>query len=390
MSELRPALLELLAFIRHWYGDAESIPLHAPRFVGHEKRYLNDCIDTTFVSSVGAYVDRFEAMMCQLTGARHAIATVNGTAALHVALKLAGVAQGELVITQPLTFVATCNAIHYLGAEPVFIDVERQTLGLCPAGLNAWLGQHACRRDGGIYERLSNRRIAAVVPMHSFGLPCDISALQQICAEWGLPLIEDSAESLGSTVNGQHTGTFGLLGAFSFNGNKIATCGGGGCIVTNDEGLARRAKHLTTTGKLPHAWHFYHDEVAFNYRMPNINAALGCAQLEMLPAMLAEKRTTAAAYRHFCGEHGLHFCTEAQGCHANYWLNTLLLESEVERDAFLHSANQAGVMVRPAWRLMNQLPAFADAPRGSLNNADWLAARIVNLPSSAREGFERA
>ena len=387
MSELPASLIALVTFIRQWYGTSDFIPLHAPRFAGHEKQYLNDCIDTTFVSSVGVYVDRFEAMMRELTGARYAIATVNGTAALHVALRLAGVGQDDEVITQPLTFVATCNAIAYQGAHPVFVDVERQSLWLCPSAVAAYLELHGDRRPDGVFNRRTGRRIAALLPMHSFGLPADIEGLQRIASEWGIPLVEDAAESLGSYVQGRHTGTFGLLGTFSFNGNKIATCGGGGCIVTDDERLGKLAKHLTTTAKQPHAWHFVHDEVAFNYRMPNINAALGCAQLELLPAMLADKRATAAAYKEFCAEHGLTFCAERSGTSANYWLNTLLLESESQLEAFLRYANEQGVMSRPAWRLMSDLPAFKVSERGPLPNAEWLAARIVNLPSGVRDSF---
>lgn len=384
MSDLRPSLTSLLDFIRDWYSGADVIPLHAPHFAGQEKHYLCDCIDTTFVSSVGAYVDRFEAMMREVTGARCAIATVNGTAALHVALKLAGVGAGDLVLTQPLTFVATCNAIAYLGATPVFIDVSKQNLGLSPQALDDWLALHAERRANGVYHKQLNQRIAAIVPMHTFGLVCDMPPLLAVAERWGLPVVEDAAESLGSKLAEEHTGTLGLLGAFSFNGNKIITCGGGGCIVTNDESLGRRAKHLTTTGKLPHAWHFYHDEVAFNYRMPNINAALGCAQLEQLPDLLADKQATASAYQNFGEANGLSFYKAQPATESNYWLNALLLESEGERDGFLHQANELGIMCRPVWRLMSDLPAFSTAPSGPLDNARWLAQRLVNIPSGVR------
>ncbi|WP_345011076.1 LegC family aminotransferase [Pseudaeromonas paramecii] len=384
MSKLRPALMELVDFVHRLYGEQGAVPLHSPVFWGNEKQYLCDCIDTTFVSSVGAYVDRFEAMICELTGAGYAIATVNGTAALHVALRLAGVQPDDLVVTQPLTFVATCNAISYLGASPAFVDVDSQTLGMSAVALEAWLLEHAERRVQGTFHKSLNRRIAAVVPMHSFGLMCDIEALLRVCDSWQLQLVEDAAEALGSRSQGRHAGTFGQLGAFSFNGNKIITCGGGGCIVTDDEVLARRAKHLTTTGKLPHAWHFYHDEVAFNYRMPNINAALGCAQLEQLTSLLADKQATASAYQSFGMAHGLNFVPARPGTESNYWLNTLLLDSLSERDAFLHYANQQGVQARPAWRLMNELPAFITAPSGPLPVANDLAQRLVNLPSGVR------
>jgi len=384
MSELRPALVALVDFVHGWYGTQGPIPLHAPVFSGREKTYLCDCIDTTFVSSVGAYVDRFEAMIRELTGARYAIATVNGTAALHVALRLAGVQQGDLVVTQPLTFVATCNAISYQGAMPAFVDVDPQTMGLSAEALAEWLHQHAELREQGTFHKSLNRRIAAVLPMHSFGLMCDIEALSAVCERWRLPLVEDAAEALGSRVNGRHAGTFGLLGAFSFNGNKIITCGGGGCIVTDDEALGRRAKHLTTTGKLSHPWHFFHDEVAFNYRMPNINAALGCAQLEQLATLLADKQATATAYQGFGMDHGLTFATAQPGTESNYWLNTLLLDSLSERDAFLSYANQHGIQARPAWRLMHELPAFAASPCGPLSEASRLAQRLVNLPSGVR------
>ena len=387
MSEVAEKYKQLIAFIRAHYSDQVAVPLHAPVFHGNEKRYLTDCIDSSFVSSVGEYVNRFEAMMRDITGAKYAVATVNGTAALHVSLLLAGVKANEEVLTQSLTFVATCNAIAYLGAAPVFVDVDEQTMGLSAEKLRQFLEQNAQKTADGCINRTTGRHIAAILPMHTFGFPCDMMSLMAVSREWQIPIVEDCAESLGSYIGSQHTGNFGLVAAFSFNGNKITTCGGGGCIVTNDDELGVLAKHLTTTAKQPHAWHFVHDEVAFNYRMPNINAALGCAQLELLPAMLADKRATAAAYQQFCAEHGLTFCAERPGTSANYWLNTLLLESESQLDAFLHYANEQGVMCRPAWRLMSDLPAFRASERGPLPNAEWLAARIVNLPSGVRDGF---
>lgn len=384
MSDLAPKYPALLAHIRSLYGAEGFIPLHAPRFDGNEKQYVLDCIDSTFVSSVGAYVDRFEAMMREITGARYAIATVNGTAALHMALILAGVADDDEVITQPLSFVATCNAIAYERAHPVFIDVDRDSLSLSPAALRDFLQEFGERRDGAVYNRSSGRRLAAVVPMHTFGLPGRIAELQQICQEWGLPLIEDAAESLGSWVGERHTGTFGLLGAFSFNGNKTVTCGGGGCIITDDDELGRLAKHLTTTAKLPHAWDFFHDQVAYNYRMPNLNAALACAQLEQLPAILASKRATAAAYREFCQQQGIAFVDEMAGTRANFWLNAVLVDEPQERDRVLEISNGQGIMTRPVWKLMQRLPAFSQAQCGPLEQSLWLEQRLINIPSSVR------
>jgi Predicted pyridoxal phosphate-dependent enzyme apparently involved in regulation of cell wall biogenesis len=374
----------LLDFIRRHYGTDGRIPLHEPRFRGNEKRYVADCIDSTFVSSVGEYVNRFEEMMRSLTGARYAIATSNGTAALHMSLILAGVHDGDEVITQPLSFVATCNAIAYLRAHPVFVDVDRDTLSLSPAALRAFLEEHAERRDGGCFNRSTGRRIVAAVPMHTFGFPGRIEALAEICEEWNIVLVEDAAESIGATVGNRHTGTFGKLGAFSFNGNKTVTCGGGGCIVTNDDALGKLGKHLTTTAKVPHAWEFFHDQVGYNYRLPNLNAALACAQLEQLDAMVSDKRETAQAYKRFCAAHDILFVDEMTGTKANFWLNAIITGDLDERDAFLALSNGAGVMTRPIWKLMPRLPAFADAQCGPLDNSEWLEARVVNLPSSVR------
>jgi aminotransferase in exopolysaccharide biosynthesis len=384
MSELSPKYLELVRFIREQYGAEGFIPLHAPRFDGNEKRYLNDCIDSTFVSSVGAYVDKFEAMMREITGARYAIATVNGTAALHIALVLAGVRMGDEVITQALSFVATCNAIAYEHAHPVFVDVDLDTFSLSPVALRKFLELNAEKRADGCYNRGTGRRIAAVVPMHTFGLPGRIEELSAICSEWGIVLVEDAAESLGSTIDGRHTGTFGKIGAFSFNGNKTVTCGGGGCVVTDDEAIGKLGKHLTTTAKVPHAWEFMHDQVGYNYRLPNLNAALACAQLEQLPAILANKRETAQRYERFCAEKDIPFARERDGAASNYWLNAILVGSFDEREALLAYSNGAGVMARPVWKLMHRLPAFAAAQRDSLENSEWLEARLVNIPSSVR------
>jgi len=381
---------QLIAFIRSLYNvtnDNDVVPLHAPLFAGNEKTYLCDCIDSTYVSSVGPYVDKFEHMVAEYTGARYAIATASGTAALHICLKLAGVVPEDEVITQPLTFIATCNAISYCGAHPVFIDVDRDTLGMSPASLREFLRTQTRQSSQTPTERINTttgRRIAAVLPMHTFGFPCRIDEITQICHEFNLVLVEDAAESLGSTYSGQHTGTFGTLAAFSFNGNKTITSGGGGMIITNDAALAKHAKHLTTTAKLPHAYEFDHDEIAYNYRMPNINAALGCAQLENLDSLLSSKRSIALAYADFFSMHlGPHLMRELPQSHANFWLNAVILPDTVTRDSMLTDLNAAGVMARPIWRLMNQLPMYRECQTADLCNATWLEQRVLNLPSSA-------
>lgn len=384
MSEPDPRWSELLAFVRELYGTAATIPLHEPLFAGNEKRYLAECVDSTYVSSIGPFVDRFEAMMCEVTGAKHAVATMNGTAALHLALLVAGVADGDEVITQPLSFVATCNAIAYQRAHPVFIDVDADTLGLSPSALREFLEANAQMRDGLCVNRTTGRRIAAVVPMHTFGLPGRIEEIAGLCDRWNIALVEDAAESIGASARGRQTGTFGLVGAFSFNGNKTVTSGGGGCVVTNDAGVARRAKHLSTTAKLKHRWDFVHDEVGFNYRMPNLNAALACAQLEQLAGFIEDKRATADAYAGKCAQLGIPFVREIAGTRANYWLPVVLAADAAERDAVLTLYNDAGVQARPVWKLMTELPAFARAQRGPLPNAQALAGRIVNLPCSVR------
>jgi perosamine synthetase len=371
-------------FIRGLYQTAEYIPLHEPKFIGNEKAYVADCIDSTFVSSVGKYVDRFEHDLARYTGAKYAVATVNGTAALHIALKLAGAEAGDEVITQSLSFVATCNAISYCGAHPVFVDVDRDTLGMSPASLRAFLAAHATKGADGCINKASGRKIAAVVPMHTFGHPCRIDEIAAVCAEFGIALVEDAAESLGSYYQGRHTGTFGKLGAFSFNGNKVITTGGGGMIVTDDEALARRAKHITTTAKKPHTYEFIHDEIGYNYRLPNINAALGCAQMESLPRLLESKRAIAKDYAEFFAAASLAYVSEPEQARSNYWLNALVLANREERDAFLKEVNEAGVMSRPIWRLMNELPMFEKCQSDGLANAKWLEERVVNIPSSAR------
>ncbi len=375
---------DLLDLVTGIYGPG-PVPLHRPVFEGNERRYLVDCIDSNFVSSVGIRVTEFEDRIASFTGAAHAIATVNGTAALHVALILAGVRPGDEVIGQALTFIATCNAISYIGAKPVFVDVDEETLGLSPVALRRWLQANTRPGPDGPVNRRTGARIAACVPMHTFGLPLHIAEIARICAEYGIALVEDSAESLGSFTEGQHTGRKGLLATFSFNGNKVITTGGGGMIITDDPGIARRAKHLTTTAKQPHPWEFFHDETGFNYRLPNLNAALGCAQMEHLPAMLAIKAEIAARYRAFCAGAKLRFVDAPEGTSPNWWLNAVILADRAERDAFLTLSNGRGIMTRPVWRLMSELPMFSDCENDGLSVSHWLAERLVNLPSSIPE-----
>lgn len=360
--------------------------LHEPELAGNEWTYVKECLDTGWVSSAGTYVDRFEAMLADVTGAAHAVATVNGTAALHACLVLAGVKPGDEVILPALTFVATANAVAYCGATPHFADSEERTLGLDAAKLEAHLADIAEVSAGTCVNRRTGRRIAAVVCMHTFGHPVDLDPLLEVCGRHGLPLVEDAAESLGSTYKGRHTGTDGVLGVLSFNGNKIVTTGGGGAILTNDPDLAKAAKHLTTTAKEPHPWEFVHDRVGYNYRMPNVNAALGCAQLEQLPGLLARKRRLTAAYRDaFAGLDGVCFFDEPDFAHSNYWLNVLLLDGAHagERDAVLDRCTAAGYGARPAWRPMHHLPMYEACPRTDLSVAEDLYRRAINLPSSA-------
>jgi len=371
--------------VRSIYGMGD-IPLHRPVFEGNERRYLVDCIDSNFVSSVGAKVTEFERCIAAFTGVPYAVATVNGTAALHVALQLAGVGRDDAVITQALTFIATANAIRYCGARPIFIDVDRDTLGLSPEALRRFLDQHAERRHGQVYHKASGRRLAACVPMHTFGLPCRIEDIVALCEDHGIPVVEDAAESLGSFVGARHTGGFGRLGILSFNGNKIITTGGGGMILTHDAELAARAKHVTTTAKIPHPYEFVHDEVGYNYRLPNLNAALGCAQMERLPEMLAVKAALAARYATTFAAAGIPFIQAPPGTVSNHWLNAIVLESRAERDAFLEYSNRRGVMARPIWRLMHRLAMYADCPHDGLAHSIWLEDRVINIPSSVPDG----
>jgi perosamine synthetase len=373
---------QIVKFIREQYRTEEFIPLHEPRFWGNEKKYLNETIDSGFVSSVGPFVDKFEKMFATAVGAKFAVAVTNGTAALHAALKLAGVSSGDEVITQPLTFIATCNAISYLNANPVFVDVDRHTLGLSAQILRDWLSANVTVKQGRAVNKTTGKVIKACVPMHTFGLPCEIDAVRNLCDEFHIKLIEDAAESLGSYYKNKHTGRWGYLGVFSFNGNKIITTGGGGVIVTDDEDLAKRAKHLTTTAKVPHRWEYKHDEVGFNYRLPNVNAALGCAQLEQLESFVEKKRVLAKRYIEFFSHLKIKFISETTDCRSNYWLNAILLESKDQRDEFLKYSNDNGVMTRPSWELMHKLPMFKHCQTSSLANADWLSDRLVNIPSS--------
>ncbi|MDF1589755.1 MAG: LegC family aminotransferase [Gammaproteobacteria bacterium] len=381
---IRTELKNLVTFIQQTYQTSDFIPLHEPRFNEREKALVMDCIDSTFVSSVGKYVDQFEKNLADYTGAKYAIATVNGTAALHISLLLAGVERDTEVITQALSFIATCNAISYCGAEPVFIDVDKRTLGLSADSLQAFLNQYAEIKDKQCFNKQTNKRIAACVPMHTFGQPCEIDKIQAICQQWHIPLVEDAAESLGSFYKGKHTGNFGKLAAISFNGNKVITAGGGGAIITNDEQLAKKAKHITTTAKVPHKWEFNHDQIGYNYRMPNLNAALLCAQLDKLEGFIENKRQTAQTYHAWCQQNEIQFIQEPQNATSNYWLNAILLNDKDEQQAFLEYANAQGVMTRPVWTLLNQLPMFKHCFAMPQNNAQWLADRLVNIPSSVK------
>jgi aminotransferase in exopolysaccharide biosynthesis len=372
-------------FIKDLFPGIEKIPLHAPVFNGNEKKYVIETIDSTYVSSIGSFVNRFEEMMCEITGAKYAIAIVNGTSALHLSMILAGVKDKDEVLSQSLTFIATCNAISYLNATPIFIDIDKDTLGMSPSSLLNFLEQYAEKKnDGFTYNKQTGKRIKACVPMHSFGFPCRIDEISKICKQYNIVLIEDAAESIGSYYQEIHTGLFGLMGTFSFNGNKTVTCGGGGAIITNDAEIARKAKHLSTQAKVSHPWSFIHDEIGFNYRMPNINAALACAQLEQLNLFVENKRMLAKQYAHFFDQNNLQYIKEINGAKANFWLNTLILESIEERNLFLEFTNSNGVMSRPVWNLMHTLPMFENCFKTDLSNSIWISDRLVNIPSSVR------
>jgi dTDP-4-amino-4,6-dideoxygalactose transaminase len=392
-----------IGYIKELYGQ-ENVLLAVPKFIGNEKKYLNECIDTTFVSSVGQFVDRFEKDMASYTGAKRAVVCVSGTNALHMSLMLVGVKRDDEVLTQALTFIATCNALSYIGAHPVFLDVDRSTMGLSPDALKEWLQKNAeVRKNTRIneldkshdfayledeyacYNKNNGRRIKACVPMHTFGHPVRIEELSAICAEWHIELVEDAAESIGSKYKGKHTGLFGKVGALSFNGNKTITTGGGGMLLFNDEELGAYAKHITTQAKIPHRWEFRHDHIGYNYRMPNINAALGCAQLEHLDEYIADKRETAAAYaEYFKNVDGIDFFTEPENAFSNYWLNVVILPDHDKQLEFLQETNDNGVMTRPIWELMNRLPMFENCENDGLENTIFFADRVVNIPSSVR------
>lgn len=385
-SQVSPNLARDVVAAIHGVVGEPPVALHAPRFIGNEWAYLKECLDSTYVSSVGKFVDRFEDELAAYTGAKKAVAVVNGTAALHVALLLAGVEPGDEVLLPALTFIATTNAVAYCNATPHFVDSSVKTLGIDPQALREYLQTHTELRNGVCINRATGRVIRAIVPMHAFGHPSEIEALLAVAHDYHLHLIEDAAESLGSTVAGRHTGTFGLMGVLSFNGNKTITTGGGGAILTDDIGLAKRAKHLTTTAKLPHRWDFVHDEIGYNYRMPNLNAALGCAQLEQLPGFLQDKRQLFQAYQEaFSKVDGVRLFSEPTGCKSNYWLQTILLDERfaASRDAILEATNDAGFMTRPVWKLMHRLTMFSQAPRAPLPVAEYLESCLINIPSSA-------
>ena len=374
-------------FVREIYNESEGfIPLHEPRFRGNEKKYVNDCIDSTFVSSVGKYVNMFEEKIAEYTGAKYAVAAVNGTAALHIALLLSGVKRNDEVITQSLTFVATANAISYTGASPVFVDVDKDTFGLSPQKLSEWLELNVEVKNIGDVKKAVNKDtgkvVSACVPMHTFGHPCRIDEIIEICDKYNIAVIEDAAESLGSYYKNKHTGTFGKFGTLSFNGNKTITTGGGGMILTDDIHLAKIAKHITTTAKVPHKWEFVHDMRGFNYRLTNIAAALGVAQIEQLPGFIESKRKLAKDYSLFFDNMDINFINEPENARSNYWLNAVLLKDREERDEFLEFTNDNGVMTRPVWELMNRLPVYKSCQTGDLTNSEWLADRIVNIPSN--------
>lgn len=372
-------------FIKSLYGNQEFTPLSVPKFIGNEKKYLEECIDTTFVSSVGKFVDRFEEDMAKYTGAKKAVVCVSGTNALHMSLILVGVERDDEVLTQALTFIATCNALSYIGAHTVFIDVDRSTMGLSPDAMKEWLVNNSEIRNGQCYNKNSGRRVKACIPMHTFGHSVRIEEIAAICNEYHIELVEDAAESIGSTYKGQHTGTFGKVGVLSFNGNKTITTGGGGMMLFQDETLATQAKHITTQAKVLHRWEFRHDHIGYNYRMPNINAALGCAQLENLDKYIESKRQVAAEYEEFFKNiDDIEFFVDTPNTFSNYWLNAVIMKDKEAQLDFLQQTNDNGVMTRPIWELMNRLPMFDNCENDGLKNTIWFADRVVNIPSSVR------
>ena len=373
----------VINFIQDTYKTKEFIPLHEPRFIGNEKKYLNECIDSTFVSSVGKFVDEFEEMVARFSGAKYAVATSNGTSALHIGLKLVGVDGSCEVITQPLTFIATVNAISYCNAKPIFVDVDRETLGLSPSKLKEFLEEFTILNENGeCINKSTNKIIKACIPMHTFGHPCKIDEIVEICDSYNIAVVEDAAESLGSYHKGKHTGSFGKVGVFSFNGNKIITAGGGGMLVTDDEQLAKKAKHITTTSKVPHPYEYIHDEIGYNYRLTNLAAALGVAQMENIQLFIDKQRYLAKKYEVFFKDTNIEFIKEPKDSKSNYWLNTVILKDRQTRDEFLKYTNDNGIMARPIWRLMNKLDMFKDVQTGNLDNSKWLEDRVVNISSS--------
>jgi aminotransferase in exopolysaccharide biosynthesis len=374
---------KLISFVREIYQTNDFIPLHAPTFSGNEKAYVTDTLDSTFVSSVGKYVEDFEQHIEAYTGTTKAVATVNGTAALHTAMHMAGVEPGDLVITQALTFVATCNALYHMGAHPIFVDVSKVSLGLCPVATEAYLEKNAkLNSDGECIHKSTGQRIKALVPMHTFGHPVELDELLALCLKWKLILVEDAAESLGSFYKGKHTGTIGDFSAISFNGNKIITTGGGGMVLCRNLEAGNHTRHVTTTAKVPHPYEFYHDEPGFNYRLPNLNAALGCAQMEVLPTFLKQKRVLAEQYETLFSGSNFQYVVEPEYAQSNYWLNAIICPDTESRNALLKETNEQGVMTRPIWQLMHRLPMVKNALKGDLTVSEWIEAHLINLPSS--------
>jgi aminotransferase in exopolysaccharide biosynthesis len=375
---------EITAYIKTLYHNRDPVLLHCPEFLGNEKKYLAECIDTKYVSYVGRFVADMENKVREITGAKHAVALVNGTAALHMLLLAVGIQPGDEVITQSLSFTATAAAIVHANGTPVFVDVERETLGMSPESLRAFLAENAEVKNGVCVNKKTGKSIKAAIPMHTFGHPVRIDAIQKICEEHSLMLIEDAAESLGSFYKGKHTGTFGKAAILSFNGNKLVTTGGGGMVITDDEAIADRVRHISTTAKRPHRWEFYHDEVGYNLRMPSINAAIGLAQLEYLDAILTNKRETARLYKQFFDSINMKFLTEPKNAQSNYWLNAILFDTRKQRDEFLEYSNDNGVQTRPAWNLLHTLPPYQQYQHTEMPNAEYFADRLVNIPSSVR------
>tara|TARA_B110000879_G_C11159510_1_gene508449 strand:+ start:888 stop:2042 length:1155 start_codon:yes stop_codon:yes gene_type:complete len=380
---------QLVSFVKDLYQTNEFISLHEPTFSGNEHQYVSETISSTYVSSVGKFVDDFETHIENYTGTAKAVSTVNGTAALHAALYMAGVKNNDIVITQALTFIATCNVLHHMGAEPAFVDVSPASLGLCPIALSTFLEQHAVLTESGPIHKKTKQRFQAVVPMHTFGHPVELDELIEVCIQWKISLVEDAAESLGSFYKGKHTGTLGDFGAISFNGNKIITTGGGGMVLCKTLASGLHIKHITTTAKVPHPYEFFHDEAGFNYRMPNLNAALGCAQIESLAAFISNKRAIASLYLDFFKDSDFQFVTEPSYAKSNYWLNAIICPNHSEREKLLKLTNADGVMTRPIWQLMHRLPMFENSMRGDLSHSEFIEARLVNIPSSPVKGLDK-